>query len=196
MLRLRDGGTVKGWSLLGRSQVIGTCLWIGYWGSSLLLPLHPGHQKVNDFLCVFFPHKAPTSDLKAAEPASLGLESLKVGFSISLCFLESVYFRNFVTTDAPGDPYLDLKNWSSSTGQHLKREYQLLLTWKQLKGKSYKAQDTSWLPSSSNLSGFDLESSGQHRGKSGCLDLTELWCVSAHRILLQPRRGSRHRPEL
>lgn len=107
MLRLGGGGTIKRWSLLWRSQVIGVWIWKGYWDSSLLLPLRPGHQKVNDFLYVFFHYKAPATDLKVAETAGFGLESLKIGSNISLCFFETVYFRNFVTTDTPGDP----KTW-------------------------------------------------------------------------------------
>lgn len=125
---------LRGWSLLWRSQVTGVWIWIGYWDDGLFFPLRPGHPKVNDLLCVFFHHKAPTTDLKAAEPASFGLESLKIASNISLHFFKTVYFRichNWHTRSP-----LDLKKLLFSTGQHLECEYQLLLTWKQLKGKS------------------------------------------------------------
>lgn len=129
MLRLGGGGTIKGWSLLWRSQVTGVWIWIGYWDDGLFLPLRPGHPKVNDLLV----YSSPTTDLKAAEPASFGLESLKIASNISLHFFKTVYFRichNWHTRSP-----LDLKKLLFSTGQHLECEYQLLLTWKQLKGK-------------------------------------------------------------
>lgn len=110
----------------------GMCLWIGYWDFSLvlLLRLYPGHHVMNYFLGMCFHHKA----LPPPQSTDYGLESLKLGSSISLPFWEAILFQKFCHHKHTRRP-LNLKNWWSSTGQNSKHKSHLVLTWKTAQGE-------------------------------------------------------------